>query len=164
MKIKKLTLEKKIILAEIVLVIGILIYLFFSISPKQVYPLNGAVIIEPNFVFEIENGEEVLLSVYEDFNDYIILNENSEVNLAPGEYYWKVRNEFRESEMRNFTIQSHVGLNIKQGENSNKLINSGNVDLEVEKKIGSKFTGLILGVNEIKEIGKDNSTYEGSQK
>ena len=160
---KKFNLEKKIILAELVLVIGILVYLFFLFSPKQIYPLNGAVIIEPNFVFEIENGQEVLLSVYENFEDYVVLNENSEVNLAPGTYYWKVRNKFRESEIRTFTIQSHVGLNIKQGKESNKLINSGNVDLEVEKKTGTKVTGLILGINEIKEVEKDNSNYRGSQ-
>jgi hypothetical protein len=161
---KKLTLEKKIIIAEIVLILGILVYLAFSIIPKQIYPLNGMTIIEPNFAFEIQNGQEVLLSVYEDFRDYVVLTENSEVNLAPGTYYWKVRNNFVESEMRIFTVQSHVGLRIKEGENSSKLINSGNVDIEVEKKTDSKVTGLILGVNEIKEVEKDNSTYEGSQK
>jgi len=160
---KKFNLEKKIILAELILVIGFLVYLFFSFSPKQISPLNGAVIIEPNFVFEIENGQEVLLSVYENFDEYVVLDENSEVTLAPGTYYWKVRNDFVESEIRTFTIQSHVGLNIEEGEKLNKLVNSGNVDLEVEKKTGSKVTGLILGVNEIKEVEKDNSTYEGSQ-
>lgn len=164
MENKKLTLEKKIIIAEIILVIGILIYLFFSIIPKQIYPLNGAVIIEPNFVFEIENGQEVLLSIYEDFRDYAVLNENSEVNLAPGTYYWKVRNNFIESEMRIFTIKGNIGLRIIEGENSSNLINSGNVDLDVEKKTGQKVTGFILGINEIKKIEKDNSTYEGSQK
>ena len=163
MKIKNLNLEKKLFLAEAVLVVGVLIYLFFSIAPKQIAPLNGAVIIEPNFFFEIENGEEVLLSVYEDFNDYVVLTESSEVNLAPGTYYWKVRNNFVESEVRNFTIQSHVGLNIRQGKDLDQLINSGNVELNVTKKTGSKVTGLILGVNEIKEIDKDNSSYEGGQ-
>jgi hypothetical protein len=164
MKTEKLTWEKKMIIAEIILIVGILIYLVFSIAPKQIYPLNGMTIIEPNFVFEIENGQKVLLSVYEDFRDYVVLTESSEVNLAPGTYYWKVKNNFVESEMRTFTIQSHVGLRIKEGENSSKLINSGNVDVEVEKKADSRVTGLILGVNEIKEVEKDNSTYEGSQK
>ena len=87
-KIKQI--EKKVLIAEVFLVAGIFIYLFFSTAPNQVYPLSGMTILEPDFVFEIENGEQVLISIDEEFTNPVVLGEGSDITLPPGLYFWKV--------------------------------------------------------------------------
>ena len=161
---KKLNLEKKILLAEAVLVFGALIYLFFSMSPTAISPVSGQTIFEPDFEFEIENGEEILISSTPDFENPIVLKEGSEVDLPPGDYYWKVKNWFREGEVRTFTIQSNVGLSIFRGEDKDILENSGNVDIEINKKKGGITTGIEdLDKGESMSIDKEDSQYEGAQ-
>jgi hypothetical protein len=164
MKNKKINLRRKIILVEGVLVLGILIYLFFSMAPKQVYPLNGMTIIDPDFNFEIENGEGVIISSDRDFSNVIILTRGADVVLGPGNYYWKVKGRFRESEIMNFTVQGNVGLSIKKKKGSYEIENSGNVELNItERKSG--FTGeIILDVGESEKIRDGNSSYEGRQR
>ncbi len=154
---------KKIIVAETIFVVGVFVYLFFATAPSQIYPLSGMAIIESDFVFEIENGEEVLISFDEDFTEPIVLNESLDITFPPGTYYWKVRRGFRESEVKNFTIQGHVSLDIKERKENYELYNSGNVDLNVTKKKG-RITSIIIETGELEEIEKDNSTYEGVQK
>ncbi|MCK4553040.1 hypothetical protein KAT80_02460 [Candidatus Pacearchaeota archaeon] len=154
---------KKIIVAEAIFVVGVFVYLFFSTSPSQIYPLSGMTIIESDFVFEIENGEEVLISFDEDFTEPIVLNASSDIIFPPGTYYWKVRKGFRESEVKNFTIQGHVSLNIQERKENYELYNSGNVELNVTKKKARITKIIILDPGESEEIEKDNSTYEGRQ-
>ena len=159
----KITTERKVLIVEAVLVIGVLIYLFFSTMPGQIYPLDGMVIINPGFNIEIENGEEVVLSLDEDFTNPIILRESSEVNLPLGTYYWKVRNRFRESEVRSFTIEGHVGLDIKMRPENYELQNSGNVDLNVTREKEGKRNDMEIDVGKSEEVEKDDSKYEGRQ-
>ena len=161
---KKISKTKKIIVAEAIFVFGVLIYLFFSIAPTPIYPLQGLVIMEPDFTFEIENGEEIIISTDKNFTIPIVLKEGSDVTLPPGIYYWKVKSRFRESEIRNFTIRTNVGLNLKEKNESYELQNSGTVDLNVtKKKNGLTEIEIILDVGQSKEFEKDNSTYEGKQ-
>jgi len=47
-------------------------------------------------------------------------------------------------------------LNLREAESSDYLSNEGNVDLEVTP-------GIILGVNQIKEVEKSEEGYEGKQ-
>jgi len=154
---------KKILVVEAIFVAGVFIYLFFATTPSQIYPLSGMAIIESDFVFEIENGEEVLISFDESFTEPIVLNESSDIIFPPGVYYWKVRRGFRESKVQNFTIQGHVSLDIKERKEDYELYNSGNVDLNVTKKKGKITNMIILDSGELKEVVKDNSTYEGRQ-
>ena len=161
---KKISLEKKIVITETILIVGVLIYLFFSTAPSQIYPLQGMIITEPDFVFEIENGEDVVISIDENFTAPIVLKEGSEITLPPGIYYWKVRSEFRESEVQSFTIKGHVGLNLKERKENYELQNSGNVDLNVTKKKDGMTAEIILDVGQSKEVEKDDSEYEGRQK
>jgi len=163
MKTKKMSLRKKIIIAEAIFVIGALIYLFFSTTPSQIYPLHGMTIIDPDFVFEIENGGEILISIDENFTDPLIFDEGSEFTLPPGTYFWKVKGGFKESEVRNFTIQGHVVLNIKEENQTYVIKNEGNVDLNVTKKTGSFISEIILEPEQSEEI-ENNSSYEGGQK
>ena len=163
-KIKKITLEKKIVIGELILVVGILVYLFFSSTPTQIYPLQGMTITEPDFVFEIEDGEQVVISTNQNFDSEIVLTEGSDVTLAPGTYYWKVRSMIRESDVRIFTIQSQTGLNLNENKENYELENSGNVDLNVSKKDKGFTTSFTLNIGESENLEKDNSTYEGEQK
>ena len=150
-------------MAEVIFIVGVLVYLFFSTAPNQLYPLSGMTVIEPNFVFEIENGESIEISVDENFTNPIFLNEGSDITLPPGTYYWKVKSDFRESEIKNFTIQGHVSLDIKEREKNYELYNSGNVDLNVTKENRGLTAEIILDVGESEDVEKDNSTYTGGQ-
>lgn len=161
---KKISLEKKIVIAEIIFIAGVLIYLFFSTAPNQIYPLHGMTIIEPDFVFEIENGEEVLISIDENFTSPITLKEGSEIILPPGIYYWKVKSRFRESEVKSFIIKAHVGLNLKERRENYELQNAGNVDLNVTREKQGITSDIALDVGKSKEVEKDNSSYEGRQR
>ena len=152
---------RKILLGEGILIIGILIYLFFSTAPGQIYPLHGMTILEPDFNFEIENGEVVMISIDEDFTNPIILKENSDIFLPPGLYYWKVKGIFRESEIKNFTVQENVVLDLKERAENYELQNVGNVDLNVTRENKGVTSDTILNVGESEEVEKDNSSYEG---
>lgn len=154
---------KKILVAEAVFVVGVFVYVFIATAPSQIYPFSGMSIIESDFAFEIENGEEVLISFDESFTEPIVLDGGSDVTFPPGIYYWKVRKGFRESEMKNFTIQGHVSLDIQERKENYELYNSGNVDLNVTKKKGRITNIIILDPGESEEIEKDNSTYIGGQ-
>ena len=67
-------------------------------------------------------------------------------------------NQFKESEINNFTLQSQVSLNLIETEGIYEIVNSGNVDLNII----SEEEGFILGVNKIKKID-ENKTYEVKQ-
>lgn len=164
-KKQKITrIEKRILVAQGVLVLGILVYLFFINIPQQIAPLQGRTILEPDFVFEIENGDEVIVSTNKEFSNSIILREDSSVLLPPGVYYWKVRGLLRESDVRSFTIQDHVGLNLKERGENYEIQNAGNVDLDLTKKNDDGKENFNLKVGENLEFEKDNSEYEGRQK
>ncbi|MGD9276936.1 MAG: hypothetical protein PVJ67_07230 [Candidatus Pacearchaeota archaeon] len=162
-KINLTNFEKKVILAEAVFVFISLFYIFFSSAPNQIYPLNGMTIREANFNIEIKNGEEVLISTDKEFTNPIILRENDEIELPQGIYYWKVKGKLRESEIKSFTIESHVGLEIKKRAENYELENSGNVNLNVTKNKAGITSSTSLSAGEIKKIKKDNSTYEGGE-
>ncbi|MBI3623554.1 hypothetical protein HY212_05760 [Candidatus Pacearchaeota archaeon] len=155
--------EKAIILAEAVLVLGIFSYLYFSATPHAISPISGKTILEPDFVFEISNGEQVIISKNPNFENSIIMKEGSELNLLPGTYYWKVKNWIKESEVKSFTIDSNVGLNLRRGSNKDILENAGTVPVDVTEKKGGITSSTGIDVGNSIEVGKDNSTYQGVQ-
>jgi hypothetical protein len=163
-KIKsKMSLEKKILIAEAVLVLGILAYLFLLNSPEAISPISGQVVSDPDFVFEIENGDKVLISLDEEFTNPIILQEGDEITLPPRTYYWKVKSLFRESDVKTFAIEGQVGLNLRTGQEKNILENSGNVDVAVKKTKGGITTSIPLEVGASTEVD-NNGVYTGGQK
>lgn len=155
-----MTLTRKILIAEAVIVLGVFVYLYFSMAPEAISPISGQSILEPDFVLEIGNGEEILVSRTPDFDNPLILKEGSDVELPIGTYYWKVRNWLRESEVRTFTIESNVGLNLRAGFEKDLLENSGTVDVEVTEKKSGSITGV--GVGESIEVDKGGE-YDGKQ-
>lgn len=154
---------KLVLIFELVFVVGVFVYLFFSTAPNQLYPLSGMTISEPDFIFEIENGETIEISSDEDFTNPFVLGVGSDITLVPGTYYWKVKSNFRESDVKDFTIQGHVSLDIKEREENYELQNSGNVDLNVTKENRGLTAEIIIPVGESEEVEKDNSKYEGGQ-
>jgi hypothetical protein len=163
-KFRRMTKTKKILIIEGVFVIGILVYIFLFASPNQIYPLAGMVIKEPNLDFEIKNAEEILISKDKNFTEQIILKKDEEILLEPGTYFWKARNEFRESEIRNFTIRELVALNLKEYHNSYELENAGNVNLNITKIGEKKIANIIIDMGQSDFFEKDNSIYEGEMK
>lgn len=160
MKNKKMSLEKKFLIAEAVFVMAVLVYLFVSVTPKAVSPIQGQTIFDPDYTIVIEGMGKVVISTNPDFGNPIILEEGDDIELPPGTYYWKVKDWLRESEVQNFTIQSNVGLDIFKRGNEYELENSGNVDLEVEGKRSGITTALEPGEStKVKEV----DTYEGKQ-
>lgn len=155
-----MTMTRKIMIAQAVLVLAVFVYMYFSFAPQTYAPISGQSILEPDFVFEIGNGEEVILSNNINFDNPMFLKEGSEVDLPPGKYYWKVKNWLRESEVKSFTIESNVGLDLFEGIEKDRLENSGTVDIEVKEK-KSGITGGI-GVGESVEVEK-NGEFEGVQ-
>jgi len=164
MKYKLTNIERRVLVVQIVLVFGILGYLFFANTPSAIFPIAGQVVSDPDFVFEIENGNTVVISVDKSFSNPIKLEEGSEVILPPGTYYWKVRGLFKDSEIREFVIESNVGLNLREGEEKNILENSGNVDVEVSEKRKGITTDFSISVGDSVEVDTKSESYEGEQK
>jgi len=90
------------------------------------------------------------------------LEEGSDIILPPGDYYWKVRGVLGESKVQTFTIQSNVGLNLRRGEEKDRLENSGNVVVDVNEKKSGAVTNFKINVGESEEVEKD-SDFVGGQ-
>jgi hypothetical protein len=163
MENKKINLEKKILIAEGIFVAGIFVYLFFSMSPAAVSPIAGKVVSDPDFVFEIKNGDQVMVSVDQQFTNPILLKEGADVTLPPGTYYWKVKNWLKESPVYSFTIESNVGINLRQGQDQNRLENAGNVGVDVTKDKGGITSNIPLDPGKSTTVPKDGSSYQGKQ-
>jgi len=159
---KKMTATRKFLLAQAVFVILILGYFYISTMPSAISPIAGKAVSDPDFIFEIENSDEIVVSTSPEFTNPIILKEGSEVVLPPGTYYWKVLGFLRDSEVYTFTIESSVGLDLREGEEKTILENSGNVDLEVGEKKSGITTTAGLDVGEFKEV-EGGVDYEGEQ-
>jgi hypothetical protein len=159
----KVNKTKLILIIEVIFLFVIFAFLFFYTAPRQIYPLHGMIVSNPDFLFEIENSKEIALSTDMDFTNYINLKEGDEITLPPGIYFWKVKGIVVDSEVRNFTLESTVGLMLKEKGELYEVQNSGNVDLNLTKKQGTITLGEIVNVGESKEFEKDNSTYTGEQ-
>ena len=160
MKNKKTTKKEKMILGvEALLILGAVFYIYLSSAVANA-PIIGKSILEPDLIIEIEKGETVLISPNKDFIEPIVLETDSEIQLPPGTYYYKIKNWLRESEIKSFTIESRVGLNLYERAENYELENSGNVDLEVSGKSSGMTTNLEVG--ESIEV-KEEDVYEGSQ-
>ena len=156
--------ERRVIVAEAVFVFGIFIYLFFSMAPSIASPIAGKTILEPDLVFEVGEGEEILISPNEDFENPIILKQDSDLQLPPGTYYWKIKNWLRESKVSTFIIETNVGLSLYNRPENYELENSGNVDLDVTKNKAGITSDIPLETGESIEVEKDDSEYIGGQR
>jgi hypothetical protein len=156
-KKNKMNLEKKIVLAEALFILGVFVYLFFASAPRAISPINGMTVLEPDFIFEIQNGESVLISYDENFTSPVTLSVGDEITLPPGEYFWKVLGGFRESEIQVLNIGENVGLEMRKNQEKYLLENTGNVDLNVSDKNGKSSFSMSTG--SIQEV--EDKSYEG---
>ena len=126
--------NKKILVIEMIFIVGALLFVLFNSGPKIYGPVSGHV-VEGDFDFEI-NGGRVIISFSPLFENFVVLKENEEIELLqPGIYYWKAKSLFFESEVRNFSIKEKTVLRF-----SNKTLSRN----EVAKEIG----GFVINVGE----------------
>ena len=153
--------NKLMIVIELILVMSI-VSLFFVSKPEAVYPTNGMVVSD-NFDFDYDNGK-VILASDKNFENIVDIG-GEKIELLPGTYYWKVKYWFRESEIKNFTVESKIELELKKIGEDYELQNRGNVDLNVSEYNKEGITGqMILEIGESKELEDiENKTYEGNQ-
>lgn len=145
---------------DFVVIVGTLITLAFAVRYAQ--PLVIAPIDEFNtttgVLFEFGKADLILIDDNANFTspDEINAEDNVIVNLKPGHYYWKVVG-VRESEIREFTVNSEIELKIKKiSDDRYEVVNAGNVELNVDIYNKTKYTGsVVLSVDESKEIEGD---------
>lgn len=102
-----------------ILLMGILSIFYFSNQNNA--PVIGQSILESDFVFEIEEGEQLLISKDFEFTDPILVERDSELQLEPGVYYWKIKSWRGESEVKSFTFENKITIN-PPGENKREII------------------------------------------
>jgi hypothetical protein len=115
---------------ELIVITLIFVYVLVN-SPTAIGPPSGFVVRDMNFSFDFKNAEVIILATNPNFENPIILRETKEIELPPGTYYWKVKSWMRESEIKNFTILSHVALKLNEENDGYILSNIGNVDLNI---------------------------------
>lgn len=152
----------KIIIVQAIFLIGIAVVLYL-LYPKINVDIDGTLVR-----FSSVNANVVIISENPDFSNprYLELGERKNItfDLRPGKYYWKASNNLIEGLEKEFTINSEVGMkvDIKEG-NESKLVNIGNVKLNVTKnKEGMMIGHIILELNESEEI-ENSGEYTGRQ-
>lgn len=145
---------KTIIISGIVLFLIIIVFNnIYLINPK-----NNEETTETDILFRwIGNEEyELYLDNNKDFTSPTITETDNNLvlirNLSIDEYYWFVKSENKKSLVRKFTIISLVSINRSFENNSLRIRNTGNVDLNVSSIIG--FT--ILPLEKTIVLGSEN--------
>ena len=87
--------------------IGAFLFIYFS-GHSASAPIVGQSIFEPDLTFEVSSGEQLLISTTPDFENPMIFREGSNVQLAPGTYYWKTKSWNGESEVKTFVVKDRV--------------------------------------------------------
>jgi len=163
MKIKQKGMENmKIIVAEAVFVIAVLSVVFF------LYPRANVEIDKDVVKFNLINAKVIVISENPDFSNsrYLEIGKGKNVTfrLKPGKYYWKADNGLIEGLKKEFTIKSEVGMEINRTNNESRLVNVGNVKINITKKSNGIFVGhIILEPDESEKIEDKNETYIGRQ-
>ena len=152
------------------MIVGQIIFLIVvGLALFYFYP-RTSVSIDGNFVkFNSINANVVLLSENPDFSNpkYIDLNltNNLSVNLPAGKYYYKSDNGLVEGLSHEFEIKSEVGLVMNHTENESRLVNVGNVKINITKGKGGAMVGRIILSTDESQNAEDNKDvqYTGGQ-
>ncbi|MAH46317.1 hypothetical protein CMI37_10830 [Candidatus Pacearchaeota archaeon] len=149
-----------------VTVIGLIILVGYS-RPLIIAPVDEFETVETNVLFEIEKADRILIDDNLDFTtpDEYVVKEGLEINLKPGDYYWKAVGVWG-SEVRQLTINSEVELKLKKlgGVAAGRfgVVNAGSVNLKVDVYNGTELVGNVkVGVGE--EIEAEGSKFVGGQ-
>jgi len=127
----------------------------YILYPKTELKVNGTEIsfrkINAN-VIAISENPDFSSPRYIDFED-----ETINLSLNPGTYYWKASNSYIEGIAQEFTIESEVSMKVDIEDNATKLVNIGNVKLNVTK---SK-EGMMVGYITLEPTEKEEIVNEG---
>jgi len=156
----------KVILVQTIFLVVVLFIIYL------LYPRIDVDIKENLVNFNSINANVIIISENPDFSNprYLEIGKGKNVsfNLKPGIYYWKADNGIIEGLKNKFTIESEVGMKIEkrisgESENETRLVNIGNVKINITKKEGGIIVGhIILEPNESEEI-EDKGNYIGRQ-
>ena len=134
-----------LVIVSVVVLIGLVGYARpLVIAPLDDYESSGEVL------FLIEKADYLLVDDNVDFTTperYDVV-DGMEIELVPGEYYWKAVGVFG-SEVRTFTINSVVSLELRETEDGFGVVNGGNVGLNVDV-----YDGLELVEQRKLEVGE----------
>lgn len=153
--------NKKIIIAQIIFlaIVGIVLFVLY---PKADVSLEGNAV-----KINAGNANVIIISENPDFSNPRFIEvgkEETVVNLEAGTYYWKASNNYIEGLKKSFTIDSEVGMGIKEYGEGSELENIGNVKINVTKnKEGIMVGHIILEPDESEEIENENEEYVGRQ-
>ena len=143
---------------DAVIIVGSVIALIMVMryaQPMVIAPSGRFNTTKGTVLFEFANADKILIDDNANFTspDEIYAEDNLEVNLKPGHYYWKIVG-LTQSETREFTVESEVNLKMKkQSDGKYELVNSGNSALNVDVYDKGKFTGsVVLDVDESKNV------------
>lgn len=121
--------------------------------PLVIAPLDGTITMNNSILFEFNKADLILIDDNIQFSspEEIYVENNLVINLKPGKYYWKIKG-LRESEVRELTILSEVGLQLREKGEVYEVVNAGNTNLDVEVyENGSLKDKLVLDIDESKE-------------
>ncbi|MDP4039732.1 MAG: hypothetical protein Q8P57_04090 [Candidatus Pacearchaeota archaeon] len=152
--------KKYILVIDMILLVGSLLLIGGLVGytqPRVIAPINDYVSTNGNILFEFKNADLILLDDNLEFSSpqEFRVEDNLVINLLPGVYYWKIIGVL-ESEVRQFTIESEVGLRLEKSNNKGeyRVVNSGNDRLDVDIYEGGRFTGsVVLDVSDSINVG-----------
>ena len=129
---------KKIVYAiDGILLIGSLFALTLLIgyvNPMVISPIDNFETAE-SVLFSIEKAEKIFIDSDIDFSnpkEYSV-KDGLEINLEPGEYYWKASNSVGfETDIRKLTILSKIDLKLIKTSEGYDITNAGNIKLNVD--------------------------------
>ncbi len=131
-------------LALIGFTVIVLLFLVGYSRPMVIAPLNKYSTTDNGVLFLVKNANVILIDDNPDFtspNKYFVKN-GTVINLEQGKYYWKAVGVLG-SKIRTLTIKSEASLKlVKVGDNF-KVVNNGNVNLNVDVYNGTKLVNRI---------------------
>jgi len=120
-------------------------------------PENGSLISQA-VLFSFDYGNILLVDDNIEFStpQEFKVQENVQITLEPGVYYWRVIGEGnKKSEIREFTVQSRIELKLRKSQvgEGYEVVNAGNTKLNVDIYQGGQLTGkIVLDTNQEENV------------
>lgn len=136
--------DTTIVVSTLIIFLSMVIYVGY-LNPLAIAPSNDFVTGDTSVLFSFENADSILIDDNPEFTspEKINVKDSLVVRLAPGTYYWKIESITR-NEIRKLTILSEIGLKLKKSEWGYEVVNSGNVELNVEIYDNETLTDEII--------------------
>jgi hypothetical protein len=142
-----------VIVCTLVVIIGLIGYT----KPMMIAPSDKFTTANTSVLFAFEKSNLIYIDDTPEFTspDKIYVKDNLTINLKPGKYYWKIEG-VTQSEIREFTINSNVGLTLRKSDDKYEVVNSGNSRLNVDiYDKGTLVGNIILDVDKSTNVSGD---------